>query len=227
MYQRVKMRISLKSDFHDYYDYHFDSVIPDKPSVTMERMQVGGLKRSEMFPFMERLGLRVPKYGIAREIGEEKIIWCIVHTDEMAHTGEGKFRYLSSRIPEEHLDLFAVQYVYRKDIDKKYWFSGQSFRWLRVGECNFFLRYFSGEDWRSNVGENVKIDIVGNPGIDLKLISKVNRPLYAVDFVMDRYGALFAIDYNSAPGVKGTPIEEMIPAGDFVGIIRRWYEKMR
>lgn len=220
------MKLQLKTDFHDYYDHWFD-----REGQVFERMSRSGMSRREMFNFLENIGVKTPPYGTPGQVfnslsDDEKeleklaqenhinLIDVVVYLDENAHRGEGKILMPLIKAIKEYPDTFCSQYF------PSLRFGAISLRYLQIGDKIFWLRYASN-DWRSNYGD-VNIEVLAqekdgfHPRIDL--------PLFAVDFVYG-FDRLYAIDFNVAPGIKGTGVEDILPAKEAVVAIKRWFAK--
>lgn len=209
------MRIALASDFLDYYDHVF--LTPRHPEVdwTWERMSRNGISRRQALRALETQGFRVPQHGLVKDLvpnlvsqlnipGVEKILSLVVYVDEHAHAGEGKVLLEAREALERFPDSFACQYLPVFPHGR-----GTSVRWLRIGGKQSWLRYDSMDDWRSNCGD-VRIELAGlidKPFSD-SLLWRLG-PMVAVDF-LPIGGRLYAIDLNTAPGLRGTGIEKLV-----------------
>ena len=209
------MKISLKSDFWDYYDQWFDSNYGD--GLVFERISTGGMSRQEMFRFFEKIGLAVPVHGTVKTIvtSFEKLIddpglneklfnmeEIVVYTDTQSHRGEGKIKIKRAEALEKYPDHFCSEHITASPTGH-----GVSYRFLQVGKRVFWLRYTSRDDWRSNCGD-VVIDFLGEE--KSRYHPKISYPLFAVDFIFA--GKAYAIDLNIAPQIRGTGIEGVLPA---------------
>jgi hypothetical protein len=226
------MRIALKSDFLDYYDHVF--LTPRHPEVdwTWERMSRNGISRRQALRALETQGFRVPQHGLVKDLvpnlvsqlnipGAEKILSLVVYVDEHAHAGEGKVLLEAREALERFPDSFACQYLPVFPHGR-----GTSFRWLRIGGKQSWLRYDSMDDWRSNCGE-VRIGLAGiieEPFFD-SLLWRLG-PMVAVDFlpIGER---LYAIDLNTAPGLRGTGIEKQFSATQIYEAVSEYVEYAR
>jgi hypothetical protein len=212
-------KVRLISDFHDYYDHWFDGTGAE---LTFERKSDGGDKRREMLVYLKSLGLRVPAFGRTSEVfeylqqkyafeGFDRLFEVVVHIDETAHRGEGKIKITLCDAVEQYPDHLAVEHIPVLPGGQ-----GQAWRYLQAGDKRFWLEYTSRNDWRSNCGD-VDIGVLGRrPDGYHKLIK---LPLFAVDFV---WGDVpYAIDFNVAPGIKGTGIEDILPAKEVADAIKK------
>ncbi|RJX18212.1 MAG: hypothetical protein C4570_07165 [Ammonifex sp.] len=202
------MRVKLRSDFWDYYDHWFDAVA----DVTFERFSRGGVNRREMFEFLESIDLRVPLYGKPREIFDRlgdffrrrpQLVEVVVYLDERAHQGEGKIKVLLPEALEKYPDYLALQYIPATPSG-----NGVSLRYLQVGDKIFWLKYRSRNNWRSNCGD-VEIRVLGQEKDGYH--PKIEHPLFAIDFVPTD-DTLYAVDFNIAPQIRGTGVENLVPA---------------
>jgi hypothetical protein len=214
-------KVRLISDFHDYYDHWFDEF---NAELVFERLSTGGMSRPQMLAYLKSLGLRVPFFGRVRDVYEyvlrgfkeipriDTIFAMVVHLDEKAHRGEGKVMLSLRDALEKYPDCFAVEYIPARPDGL-----GLSWRYLQVGDKIFWLEYFSRDDWRSNCGD-VEVRVLSRERDGYN--NKIRYPLYAVDFI-PAAGKLYAIDFNIAPGIKGTGVEELLPAREAAEAIKK------
>ena len=220
------LKLQLKTDFHDYYDHWFD-----REGQIFERMSHSGMSRREMFDFFEQIGLKTPPYGTPKGILESlsdfekkmenlvqgdnfNLIDVVVYLDETAHRGEGKVLMPLMKAIQDYPNTFCSRYYPTLQT------GSSSLRYLQIGDKVFWLRYTS-DDWRSNYG-NVNITVLSQEKDGFH--SKINLPLFAIDFILGP-NFIWAIDFNIAPGIKGTGIENILPAKEAVAAIKRWYQK--
>lgn len=216
----INAKIRLISDFVDYYDHWFD--IYDA-SIVFERMSRGGMSRPDMLSFLKSLGLKVPFFGRVKNVYEymlckydhipyaDSIAFVVVHLDERAHCGEGKINVPLNEAIEKYPDRFGVEYIPAQPSGL-----GLSWRYLQVGDKIFWLQFASKNDWRSNCGE-----------VDIKILSqekdgyhkRIKYPLFAVDFIPA--DNLYAVDFNISPQIRGTGVEELLPAREAAEAIKR------
>ncbi len=206
------MDVQISSDFHDYYDHMFE--LRGELFLRMSRTQ---LHRMKAFELLQSMGLTLPFHGTV------KLVWdmlsdthrqVVVYQDPFAHRSEGKermaLRNALDKYPDAYCSLFVVS-------------NSMSWRYLRIGSTVWWLRYTSNDSWRSNQGSEVDICLVGNPGISV--IDLEHEPLLAIDFIRSIGGIFYAIDYNTAPGLKGTPIEKLKSPTDIVNLIKTWIDE--
>jgi hypothetical protein len=230
------MKVKLQSDFRDFYDHVFCGSW-EQPNVIFSRMMTNGPARHQMFIELQKAGLTVPRHGTVHEMIEQymtewkragtesyaKIQSIVIYDDPHAHAGDGKRMITveqAESIPDTH-HLFASEYIPAQPNGY-----GLSLRYLRIGRRQFWLRYISKSDWRSNCGD-VTIDVLSeekpkeNIPTDRGLCWEA--PMMAVDFV----GAdkLYAIDLNVSPGLAGTGIEERVRPMDILAELEWWYAK--
>lgn len=191
--------IRLNSDFLDYYDHWFDN---STSPLVFDRISTGGMSRSEMFDLFTSINLLTPRYGKVRDLGLAEYDLAVVYLDEKSHRGEGKIQISYTRARALYPDHFASEYMYPSCI---------SYRYLKIGSREFWLSYFSSNDWRSNYGDVLIYILKKDIWEDLsfpKVEGLDNYPLFAIDFVRDNMYKYYAIDFNVAPQVKGTGIED-------------------
>jgi hypothetical protein len=207
------MKLKLRSDFSDYYDHHFD-----REGQVFERMSRTGMDRLAMLDTLyHEMRLPVPTYGPAKHaIGDGAAakgeMW-VVHQDPFAHRGEGKVVLAGSVIRERYDDdATVVRYIEGA--------RGRSLRHLQVGNRAWLLTYESANDWRSNCG-----DVTIRVGGTCHPMTRARWPLFAVDFVRDEDGELYAVDLNTSPGLKGTGMEGELKPAEVVRLIKAWVEQ--
>lgn len=216
------MKIILKSDFKDYYDIYFDILIDSHKEIykTYYRISNGGMHRIEMLQYLKTIG-KVVEFGVVEDFDyenrvvvytDEKVInGCIRYSGRPSHCGENK-ELLTVKEAIERGYSNNICSLYSSDAE------GESIRKLIIGNREFYIRYKSN-DWRSNINTK-EIEVIS----DSKLIYE-NRvmPIYAIDYVKDK-GVLKAVDFNSAPGIRGSGVEELIKGKEVVDVIRAWYD---
>lgn len=185
------------------------------------RHSEGGLSRPDMFGELRATKFVVPCFGTVYDVASVLTQQCgslasavcdvVVYHDLRAHCGEGKellpLRQALLRYPDAFCSHFIPSMPGSGSV---------SLRHLRIGLRQFWLRYSSANDWRSNAGD-VKVEVLceERPFKELPFSEReiYKHPIVAVDFV--RAGSkLFAIDLNVAPGLRGTGIESQVePVG--------------
>ena len=223
----------LESDFRDYYDPAFDN---DGPVFSRKGGNVGPAKR-EQFKILELAGFLTPPHGLVGEVmgmwWESEKLWVravVAYTDEMAHCGEGKRVYRESELKSNpdmgspggdrywrERKLYCSAFVGNQKLPD--YEKSLSWRRLQVGKHVFWIEYTSKESWMSNVGEG-DCQVIGfemNAGYH----RKIKLPLFAVDFVLGR--EMYAVDFNTAPGIRGSGVEKLMTASQVVGAIKEWY----
>lgn len=196
--------MKLATDFLDYYDHAFDT-----GGLAFERYAVRGAPhRRDDHDRLERAGFRVPARGTPEEVVARwpATTHMVVYIDPHAHAGEGKLLVSAQRARLDYAGDYCSAFVGDPDAP------GFSIRLLLVGDISFWLFYAACDGWRSNVGD-VAIDEAVPPTHAEALIDKaltLGAPLVAVDFVRHTTGALYAIDLNTAPGLRGTVAEKRL-----------------
>lgn len=199
-------RVYLRSDFSDYYDHHFEARLGAPGEVCFRRFTTDGEDKPGQWRHLARAGFAVPMWGTLLSLREklDDRDMVVVHLNPHAHRGEGKqlMTFGSAKVTYQGNTL-AQRFVGG---------GGRSVRWLKVGAMCWELRYSSG-DWRSNVGD-VTVEVVGEriPFADYP-------PLAAVDLVKAG-DALYAVDYNIAPGLRGTGMEDVLKPAEAAGLIK-------
>lgn len=229
------MKIALLSDFHDFYDHAFDIGNVD---ATFSRISTGGLSRPEMLSHLEAYcKVKVPLHGQVKSLkekllgklaylGNSKLIddymnGCmdvVVYVDEYAHGGVGKIKINVMEAVAQYPNHYASEFIPANPKGL-----GESLRYLRLGRRQFWLRYWSMDDWRSNCGD-VHIKVLGEElaKSDSDLI-RLQEPLVAIDFV--KADKLYAVDYNIAPGLSGSGIENFISPSEIYTELKAWSGK--
>lgn len=216
-------KITLRSDFHDFYDHHFDL-----DGEIFDRFSRQGMSRREMFKYLSKIGLDIPLYGTPPEILDqldsglrcsddighkinEQLIDLVVYLDEMAHRGEGKIKVLLCQAINDYPEHFCSLYIPHLSRETI------SLRYLQIGDKIFWLRYTSSDDWRSNCG-NVQIEVLTQEKDGYH--PRLPYPLFAVDFVIggDKF---YAVDFNTAPGINHTGIEKLLSGKEAADAIKR------
>jgi hypothetical protein len=208
------MKLVLFSDFTDYYDHCFDTISQPEPHLTYKRLSRTEYTRSHVFDYLSKeLNLLTPTYGTVKEVREKlrasyQEPYVVVYHDERAHRGDGKSRMKLSAAPSDALCSVHIPS------------DSTSLRLVLLG-CrgqSFWLKYQSNHVWKSNVG-NVTIERTsGESNIVLSKLS----PLSAIDFVVGFDGLLYAVDFNTAPQLSGTPLESVLDPNTIKEEIYKW-----
>lgn len=233
------MKIGLRSDFRDYYDHAFCGSweTPDAVFVRRSAGRSGGMVRSDMLVALAGAGLQVPRHGRVRDLVTQlkadwvdpevsdqmaRLLDLVVHTDEHAHAGEGKLRLGSTEALAHYPEAFAVEFLPTVPGP-----GSVSLRHLRIGRRQFWLRYSSVDDWRSNCGDGAVEMLCEEAPTPLEAIAPAlcTSPLVAVDF-LPIGKQLYAIDLNIAPGLAGTGIEHRMTPSEIVAEIRHWFDRL-
>lgn len=198
----IVLKVKLKSDFRDFYDLAFDA-----EGYEFKRFTWDGLARPAMLTFLAWNDYNPPRHGFVRDLAPESAM-LVVYTDEKAHRGEGKILMTAKEAMEHHPNAYASEYIQSPP---------ESLRLLQVGMMRWMLSYKSDDAWRSNVGKEVEIQIVS----EHVGYSSIPLPLFAIDFVCDKNGIRYAVDFNIAPGLKWTGIEDRMKPEEVVELIRQ------
>jgi hypothetical protein len=215
--------MKLVSNFRDYYDYAFDGA---GKTFTRTGGNVGPSKR-EQFLIMASAGFKVPPHGTVGEILDrwwfEENRWIrhvVAYEDPMAHCTEGKrilshvdFQHLGSlvtggteswRLSQLYASAFVGHPAVRPSV---------SWRRLQIGRHVFWLECVGDDSWMSNFGEGSWKVIGQESGLHRIII----EPLWAVDFVLGK--EMWAVDYNTAPGLRGTGVDNIMSGKEIVQAI--------
>lgn len=210
--------MKLESDFRDYYDYAF----PSQGKVTFYRnANDRSMSKLDQFHLLQKLDLRTPMYGTpkvlyANGLGNDELV--VVYTDDKAHCGEGKEMVDLSLALENHPNTLCSQWINTaSSFDES-----RSYRLLQIGDRAWWLKYEGQGGWMSNHCEETTIYIESEcKPIDAEMLRPY--PLFAIDFVYpvntpynDEIDLVngYAIDFNSAPGMKWTGINEILQPWD-------------
>ena len=199
------MKLRLESDFTDYYDYMFD-----RDGTPFRRLPSDAPPRPTMLRYLQRLGHRVPRHGVVKELVPQlpSGAQVVVYLDEDAHRGEGKLKLSREQAMGEYPGCYASEYVG----------SGNAVTWshLQIGARSWWLEYVSWSDWRSNQGECcVKVLHEEAPGYH----PQIKAPLFAIDFLRDD-AYIYAIDFNVAPALAHTGLPSLLYPGEAVKLIK-------
>lgn len=194
------MALQLKTDFQDFYDHCFD-----KKGPVFDRYSKNALTRADNLAFLTDKGYNVPSHGIARnlvphliKLRETPDLHFVVYLDEYSHRGEDKIRVSAEMALEHFGEYFVVEFL---QPDKQ----STSYRYLQIGKKSFGLVYSSNDEWRSNCGTNVNVRLACHG--DDAVHPSIKDPIFAIDFI--KVGeCLYALDFNSAPGIRHTGVED-------------------
>jgi hypothetical protein len=221
------MKLKLNSDFHDFYDAHFDL----DAEHTLSRRMSDGPNKIEAFKLLTLMGIKTPIYGMVSDLysdavtkhggleaikkdSYDKIVELVVYTDINAHAGEGKIKVSLAEAQEKYPNHFAVQYI---PSDTRM-FKGRSERLLQIGYRRIWMEYTSEDNWQSNCGD-VNISLIGESKIGNSDLKEIQLPLFAIDFVVGGRDRM-AVDLNVSPGLKGTPVQQLIRGSEVVELIK-------
>jgi len=191
--------MKLLTDYPQWYDTLFDGVGDEFQRVAFAP---GGLSKRRQFALFERLGLQTPPHGIVADLAGARHqppgsvldarhwireVQAVVYLDELAHAGTGKVKLPLAEALAEHAGAYASLFIPHPA-------GAVTFRQVRFGRREFWLRQQGAEDWRSNHRDRETI-------LAASLTSLPNplpRVLWAIDYLPSATG-LLAIDFNTAP----------------------------
>jgi len=211
------IKLSLKSDFRDYYDVWFNR--EDETDNIFERYSNSGMNRLGMFGYLRTHGFRVVDYGYVKNFYRlDKDMDVVVYTDINTHRGEGKELMSIKDAMDKYSECLCSKYY--KVCDD---YDAISSRALQIGDKCISLIYKNNGDWRSNVGQNVDVKIirVDNNSYN-SIFNYIDYPLFAIDFVEDLMGNFLACDFNIAPGLND--VKDVMPGKEVVELIKKRYE---
>ena len=212
------MNVYLQSDFHDYYDHMFDL-----DGEIYSRMSITTFTKALQFHNLNSMGLATPHRGLVEYMATflPKDTMLVIYEKECSHRGEDKFLMpIDDAIHMGHGEKYSSVYLPNWD-DVVY---ASSLRYLRIGSIVFWLKYESDDEWRSNCGYEVNISNVKAPDFLNEFEDFQPFPVFAVDFVECKYGGLLAVDYNTSPGLSGTPVQQHLSPTIVVQEIKTFME---
>lgn len=207
------MKLALHSDFRDFYDHRFEP--HDFCDAVLDRRMGSGMSRYACLQHLERMGLDVPFYGHVRDAH------CLPPAENWVAHLEGKHGGKKWLLPARQVSNLPEGTLIVAHIDQ---LSGPSvsYRLLGIGHERFGLFYESDHPFLSNVSVNRPVEI-GEISVADGFLTEPRGmlpPLWAIDFVTWRDSPeFFAVDWNVAPGLCGTPIAERFSADEIVRMI--------
>jgi len=225
-------RMRLITNFGDYYDAWFGTDGPE-----FRRRSDEGLSKPDQFRLMADAGFRTPPHGLFGDIANSwweeegrRVSFLVVYDDLFAHAGEGKRLVQScwarwdgciNRIQQsrERSSMFCSAYVGNG-------FNPNPCTWrlLQVGRHRFWIEYRSNDQdqWRSNCGD-VTCEVL-SVELDHGVVTPIPYPLWAIDFAIGK--ELYAIDFNNAPGIRGSGVERHLPPKRAAEAIEEAYARL-
>ncbi len=225
-----RMKIQLTSDFSDFYDHWFCGAY-EKPNRTFDRASRTTMSKRQQFQLLQEMGFNVPSHGTVTEVVERLAgtqqeqsppLTLVGYTDEFAHAGEGKiiraYYYLISEQPH----LYCSEFIPTSEDTT----ISISYRLLQVGDRAWWLKYEGRGSWMSNHAPDVTVEVLHeahgfwDTGEEIR---PKQYPLFAIDFVVPVGSEKkLAIDFNTAPGLKQTGMEEILSAKECYELIAEW-----
>lgn len=215
--------MKLHSDFPDYYDDFFSNYGP-----LLIRRSDSGPRRRDMFQMLNSLGLKTPRYGevgtVVNQLMRESFfsgdtldsLQLIVYTDEFAQGGKGKIKIRASEAKRLYGSCFCSEFL---ESPKKQ--HPSSLRYLQLGNRRWWLRYVNltqnPSEWRSNFGPDVEVRVIEEVK-GLEYHPDIQEPMFSIDFIPTM--PLLAVDFNLAPRLQGTGIDEVLAPGDAFRLLR-------
>jgi hypothetical protein len=206
-----------------------------------------GPPKREQFRTLEAAGFATPPHGLVGDVlgswwEAEKcwVKWVVAYTDEAAHCAEGKevwwkqcaalnwqprmgYDARNERANRNSETVYCSAFVGCYPQLGRHGRPAVSLRRLQVGRHVFWVEYKSTESWMSNFGEGT-CEVVGQEW-DAGYHPYLRLPLFAVDLVWG--GAdLYAVDFNTAPGIRGSGVEKLLPGPECVRVLEQALEDL-
>lgn len=224
---RERLTLETGGLYIDYYDHHFDTrSLHPRASCWNRNKRPDFPSRREAFLAMALFDVPMPTWGTCAQLKTRFGRDCdevVVYTDESMHQGLGKERLLRAQAIEEHPERLFSAYI--RSVNG----TARSRRYLMIGEEEHIIEYESREDWRSNhLTDDIGIvqKTCESPYVATmrELMRIYVSPIIAIDFVPHCDGHWLATDLNLAPGMRGTGIEDVVPAKRAFELIRdAWF----
>jgi len=217
------MKLSLLSDFHDWYDFEFDSHM-NSGGASFRRFSTDGMNRIEMLDLLDECGYNVPARGYVKDMKNVFPNYdqpscsdmVVVYTDINSHRGENKELVSYPYALQEYNDYYCTEYIGL--IGNSRVGESVSFRYLQIGDLAYWFKFVSKKSWKSNFDPTIELLCEIEPSFH----KKIKVPLFAIDFVLSDW--LYAIDFNMSPGLEY--MKDIISAKVIVGAIKYGVEKL-
>lgn len=208
------MKTILKTDFIDVYDDGFDKLNVPQPHHQFVRMSKTSLSRGKALDHLRMNFIPTVEYGITlmmeSKLKPDDLV--VVYTDEYAHQGIGKELMTYGMAKSLYPDFLISKYLSSK--------KSVSIRELFIGRIRIELLYESDHEWKSNVG-NVKISLLSTRVTGLRPLEQY--ALFSIDYVLDGENKKYAIDFDSAPLIKNTPIIDILSPKEISDELIWWF----
>jgi len=225
-------KIAIDSDFLDFYDHAFYSRY--NADIVWERRSRTNMSKRKQFAFLEQQGLATPIHGTVMRVHEKmregylhdktffekcsgKLFYVVVYLDEYVHRGLGKLQVPLKLALDHYPHRYCSQFIQTTPSSH-----AVSYRYLQVGKKSFWLRSTGHDSWMSNHAEKVDVEYLCTNEDMFKFT--VGYPVFAIDFIPGK--VLYAIDFNTAPGLKDTGIPLKDPH-EIYELIDEWYRERR
>ena len=226
------MSIELRSDFRDYYDFAF----PSTAELTFDRLAGDrSMTKLDQFRLLSSLGLRVPFVALGRDMLSDTPLrsddLVVAYTDDRAHCGEGKKLVQLRDLSLSDDALLCSQWINTSGLMG----DSISYRLLQIGVRSWLLRYEGTGGWMSNHCDDTAIFIKGEClGFQRWANATIDAlPLFAIDFVVPVHAPTpetiedvirdgYAIDFNSAPGMRWTGMNDLLSAIEVYSLVKDW-----
>jgi len=228
-------KVAISSDFIDFYDHAF---FPRSfADVVWDRRSRTEMSKREQFALLEKLGFKTPEHGTVVRVyhnlkekfpgfSEElfdlytETVKVVVYLDEFVHQGEGKVLSTLGDALKNHPHVYCSKFVQSQPSYPGIEYA-TSYRHLQIGRRSFCLRYGGFGSWMSNHAKEVEVEFLfeGYEGRG-PLSSHVPYPVFAIDMVQSGPW-LYAIDFNTAPGLSGTGIP--LSPQEIYQLVAEWF----
>lgn len=219
-------KIALYSDFRDFYDYMFSSAGNEVFHRIAHDRSMNKIVQNDI---MVKLGLKTPSFNRVKDqrLGSP-LDNIVVYTDPDLHCGDGKILTDFNHALDAYPNHWSAPWVNTTgEYDR-----AESHRLLQIGNRAWWLRYSGVGGWMSNHCGETSITVEGEcEALDRENSSHLaGWPLFAIDFVIpvntpidDDFQYVidngFAIDFNSAPGLRGTGMNDILSAAEIYDLI--------
>lgn len=148
----------------------------------------------------------VPDFGVIEDLlgRHDSADWCITWLP-----GESVMMTLNDAYNKWPTNLAAMHVGQRGSVSV-------STRYIQIGDRVFWIDYASTDDWRSTKGNSQSVltrTVVNRYHPTIKL------PMFAIDYV--KSDKIYAINFDAAPGIRGTGIDEMISRKEVAELIKK------
>jgi hypothetical protein len=202
--QDLKVAIWTGGLYIDYYDLWFEHRTLNQTAPVWNRNTRDFPSRREGFITMQEHGIPCVPNGLVKNMIVDDATFVVVYTDETMHQGLAKELLSAREAKNDHYDKWCSVFIRNSK-------GTISHRRLSIGCRTFLIEYQSNDSWRSNHQTNSirVVDELTQQESERNLMHKHASPILAIDYVYDDKVWL-ATDFNLAPGMRGTGIEDVV-----------------